>query len=309
MNCFVTGGSGFIGSHLCEELSQEHKVVTLVRDLFPTDTLWGKWLSKALNRTTIVLGDILNLKTLNRIVADYEINTVIHCAAQAIVSTAQKDPVSTFQINVEGTVNLLEACRQLDVPTIYVQSTDKVYGNRMDAEESHPLVSTGIYETSKALEDLAAQAYAETYGLNVIIGRACNTFGFDMAKRIISNTIRSCIKGKPPIIYQGEETLRQYIYVTDLISAILHLTDTPKEKGKASIFNIGTDDVLTQEEVVQRICRYFPLTPRLVKREEPLKEISRQSLNWTRLRETGWKPQYTFEDGIKLTIENFQKYG
>jgi CDP-glucose 4,6-dehydratase len=304
MNVLVTGGTGFIGSHLCNALDTENKVVILVRDIH-RDTAWESWLTEALKKTTLVLGDLLNINTVRRTLADYEINTVYHLAAQAIVATAQRDPASTFQINVQGTVNLLEACRQLDIPSIYIQSTDKVYGNRMNAQESDPLVSTGIYETSKVLQDFTAQSYAETYGLNIIIGRACNVYGFDMAKRIIPNTIRSCIRGEPPIIYEAEETLRQYIYATDLTRAIHHLIGTRKN----GIFNIGTEVLLTQEEVVRRICRYFPLTPRLVKREKPLKEISRQSLNWTRLKETGWIPEYTFEDGIEETIHKFEQYG
>jgi len=308
MNVFVSGGSGFIGSHVCQEFSQEHKIVTLVRDLFPTESPWGKWLSKALSRTTIVLGDMLNLKTLNRIVADYGINTVIHCAAQAIVSTAQKDPVSTFETNVQGTVNLLEACRRCDVQTVYVVSTDKVYGERLRADELDPLVSTGIYETSKVAEDLAAQAYARTYGLKIIIGRACNTYGFDLAKRIIPNTIRNCFKGEPPVIYEGENTVRQYMYVSDHVKAMLHLISRTHEEYPA-IFNVGTEDILTQEQVVKRICNYYPLTPRVVKREKPLKEIGSQSLDWTKLKETGWQPKYTFADGIEETTLKYDEYG
>jgi nucleoside-diphosphate-sugar epimerase len=308
-NVFVTGGTGFIGSHLCQKLSQKHGTVTLMRDLFPTGTPWGKWVSLALNKTTVALGDILNYSTLRRVLADYSIHTVYHLAACAVVSTAQKDPCGTFQTNVVGTVNLLEACRQLDIPTVYVQTTDKVYGETMGAKEEDPLVSSGgVYESSKACQDFAAQTYAETYGLNVIIGRPCNTFGFDMAKRIIPNTIRSCMRGELPIIYEGENSVRQYIYVEDLTDAILHLTLRLNLKGKLNVFNVATDNVLTQEQVVKKICNYFPLTPRIVKREKPIKEIYRQSLDWTKLKETGWTPRYSFEDGIKETIHKFDEY-
>jgi CDP-glucose 4,6-dehydratase len=310
VNVFCTGGSGFIGSHLCQKLSEKNQVVTIVRDLFPTQTPWGKWLSEALNRTQIVLGDILNIQTVKRLMAEYDIDTVTHFAAQAIVKTAQKDPSGTFQTNVQGTVTLLEACRQLGIPTIYVQSTDKVYGERMDAIETDPLVSTGPYETSKACADLTAQSFMETYGMNIIIGRPCNTYGYDMAKRIIPNTIKACLNGEPPIIfesekYEGEKTIRQYIYVEDLVDAIQFLI----AKAQKGIYNIGTDDILTQEEVVKNICKYFPLTPRLMKRDKPIKEIQKQTVNWSKLENLGWQPKHTFDEAIQKTIGRFTKYG
>jgi CDP-glucose 4,6-dehydratase len=305
-NIFVTGGSGFIGSHVCQKLSEKNQVVTLVRDLFPTTTPWGKWLSEALNRTQIVLGNILNYSTLRRVLADYSIDTVYHLAACAVVSTAQKDPCGTFQTNVVGTVNMLEACRQLDIPAIYIQSTDKVYGERMDATEADPLVSTGPYETSKACADLTAQSFMETYGMNIVIGRPCNTYGYDMAKRIIPNTIKACLKGEPPIIYEGEEkAVRQYIHVCDLVSAILFLI----RGNHRGIYNIGTDDVKTQDEVVRQVCRFFPMSPRYMKRDKPIKEITQQTIDWTKIRNLGWVANLYFTDGIKLTIDAFSKYG
>lgn len=300
-NVLVTGGTGFIGSHLVKELCERHKVVVLVRDAVPS-----KWLTEALRNCVQVRGDILDQNLLRRLIAEYDIDQVYHMAAQAVVSVAQKDPFGTFQTNVLGTVNLLEACRQTDVGKLFVLSTDKTYGERLDAEEEDPLVSSGIYETSKATQDLATQAYVNTYGLNIVIGRSCNVYGYDRASRIVSNTIRRALKGEAPIIYEGEEeTVREYIYVSDLVGAIKFLM----EKQEKGIFNIATDTILSQEMVVRKICNYFPLTPRLVKREKPIKEIQKQSLNWDKLKALGWRPRYTFEQGIQETIKKFQEYG
>jgi nucleoside-diphosphate-sugar epimerase len=200
---------------------------------------------------------------------------------------------------------MLEACRQLDIPAIYIQSTDKVYGERMDATETDPLVSTGPYETSKACADLTAQSFMETYGMNIVIGRPCNTYGYDMAKRIIPNTIKACLKkGEPPIIYQDEKTIREYVYVEDLADAILFLTS----RNQKGIYNIGTDDILTQEEIVKNICKYFPLTPKLARRIPP-KEIQKQTVNWSKLENLGWQPKHTFDEAIQKTIGRFTKYG
>lgn len=298
MNVLVTGGTGFIGSHLVKELSQKARVIVIVRDVIPS-----KWLNHALFFNVQVRGEILDVNLLRRTLAEYSIDQVIHCAAQAIVSTALKEPFGTFQTNIQGTVCLLEACRQADTENIYVQSTDKIYGERMGAKETDPLVSTGIYETSKAAEDLVAQAYMNTYGMKITIGRPCNVYGYDEASRIVSNTVRACLKNEAPIIFEGEQTVREYIYVEDLVSAITFLM------GEHGTFNIGTDDILTQEQVVREICAPFSLTPRMVKREKPLKEIQRQTINWDKLKALGWKPAYTFENGIKETVHKFMEYG
>jgi nucleoside-diphosphate-sugar epimerase len=302
LNLLITGGTGFIGSHLVKALCEKNRVVVIVRDFVPSS-----WLNEALTKCVGVRGDILDQNLIRRTLAEYKIERVIHCAAQAIVSTALKDPYGTFQINIQGTVCLLEACRQADVESVYVQSTDKVYGERMDATEEDPLVSTGIYETSKVAEDLISQAYMNTYGMKILIGRPCNVYGYDQASRIVSNTVRSCLKDEQPIIFAGENTVRQYIYVDDLLRAITFLMD----KAKTGIFNIGTDDVLTQEEVVQRICKLFafPPTPRTVKRDKPIKEIQRQTISWNKLRDLVWEPQYLFETGVKQTIKKYQEYG
>jgi len=301
MNAFITGATGFIGSHLCTKLKKTSKVVALFRDIYPSP--WGDWLKEALSDCVLIRGDILDEKLIRRIIADYEPVQVYHLASQAIVKTAIKDPTNTFETNIMGTVNILEACRQVDVDKLMVMSTDKVYGNKMSATEDDPLVSTGIYETSKACQDLVAQAYMKTYDIPMVIPRSCNCYGYDLAPRIVTNTIRACMRGDPPIIYEGEETNRQYIYVEDLCEALAHLMKHPTYKG---IYNIATDDILTQKQVVETICRFFPISPQLVKREKPILEIRSQSM---KAHTFGWSPKYTFEKGIQATIERFQKYG
>jgi len=302
---FVTGGSGFIGSHLVNELKNENEVVVLIRDIPPIlKSPWGRWLSEVFERCTIVLGDILNGRLLRRVLAEYHIQQVYHLAAQAIVSTALKDPFGTFQTNVLGTVNVLEACRQVGVDKVLVMSTDKVYGNRMNAVETDPLVSTGIYETSKACQDLVAQAFNHTYTSNVLIARACNCYGFDFSPRIISNTIRACLRGESPIIFEGEKTLRQYIYVVDLCEALIHLMKHTPYRG---IYNIATPDILSQEQVVRTILTFFPNLKLKYEKREPFKEIQSQSMVCSNF---GWKPRYSpFHEGIRETIERFRRWG
>lgn len=308
MNILVTGGTGFVGSHLAQSLNfpgEKNRVVVLMRDLHTG--AWGSWLAQALYGCTVVQGDVLDEKLLRRIITDYQIEQVYHLACQAIVSAALKNPISTFEINAVGTANLLEVCRQAkDDMQILVASTDKVYGdNKMNAKETAPLGTTiGIYESSKAAQDIIAQSYMTTYGLNVKISRAGNIYGYDLSPRIIPNTIKSCLQSKPPVIFEGQEdTVRQYVFVTDVVNA-LKLIMT-KQRG---IFNIGTPDILTQEEVVLKISDYFHLAPKYVKRE-PIREIQQQSVNWDLLTAAGWAPKFTFDQGLKWTVEAFKKYG
>jgi nucleoside-diphosphate-sugar epimerase len=305
LKILVTGASGFIGSHLVKKLiGNGHEVVVLVRDALPSP--WANWLNEALKGTVQIRGDILDVGILRRTVSDYECEAIFHLAAQAVVRKAQADPSTTVQTNVLGTLNVLEVARQLDIPFTYIMSTDKVYFEGMDKKEEDALQAGEIYGTSKAMADLLSQSYAKTYGLKIAIGRACNCYGYDPSPRIIPNTIKSCLKGESPIIYLGEETLRQYIYVNDLVTAIIHLA----ENTLTGIYNIATDDILTQEQVVLKILENFPtIKPKYVQREKPIKEIQKQSMNWNKIKNTGWKPKYSFEAGIKETIQKFKTYG
>ena len=306
----ITGGTGFIGSHLAKKLSEteNNKVIVIQRDIIP-----NPWLVEALEKCTIVHGDMLDPAFLRRILSDYSINEIYHLAAQAVVSSANKDPYSTFNVNVMGTINLLEAVRQTNPEIkILVQSTDKVYGdNRMNMAESDPLLPTvGIYEVSKACEDWVVQAYANQYNLNMRITRPCNTYGYDITNRIIPNTIKSCLNGLAPLIFDGQEkTVRQYIYVSDVVDALILIMNQKLQSQEAVIFNVGTEDILTQEQVVKTIAENFNLGIRVVKRTTPLKEIEKQSVDYTKLKNLGWKPKYNFQTGITETITLFKMYG
>lgn len=300
-NVLVTGATGFIGSHLVEKLVKEgNDVVVLVRDILPSP--WVNWVKETLKDTTRVRGDILNLNLIKRILVEYEIDHVYHLAAQAIVRKAIKDPVNTYRINLVGTLNILEAARQVDTEKTIIMSTDKVFGERIAATHDDPVSAGGIYETSKACADLIAQSFLQTYGMKIAIARSCNAYGYDLSPRIIPNTIRKCLTHKDPIIYKGEKSYRQYIHINDLTDALIHLM-----KGEyVGLFNIATPDILTQEEVVLEILSHFKhLRPKYIERENPPKEIKTQSMILT---DFDWKPKITFAHGIKMTIDAFRKW-
>jgi CDP-glucose 4,6-dehydratase len=299
MRILVTGSTGFIGSHLCSELKKEHQVVALVRDVLPS-----KWLEEALDGCVKVRGDVTDFHLLRRALNQYEIEQVYHLAAQSIVKTAHRDPIGTFKTNVMGTVTLLEACRQIGVSKVLIQSTDKVYGNQMEATVNSRLIPTEIYGTSKICADLVAQAFIKVYGMRVVVSRMCNVYGLDYSNRIIPNTVRACLQGQPPIVYKNDESKRQYIFIDDAVRALRFLMES---EGTEGVYIIATRDIKTQEEVVREVLKHFPsLEPKYVERPE-LKEIYSQSMmvtSWP----PHWEPKVSFEDGIKLTIERFNRY-
>lgn len=298
MSVLVTGASGFVGAHLSNRLiEQKVKTVALLHDCVE----WNKWVKQSLKSAFKVHGDIRNLHFLKRVISHYEVNTVYHLAALSIVKHAWKDPLNFFDVNVLGTANVLEACRQLDVEHVLVQSTDKVYGNTVDAEITSELKPTEPYGSSKICTDIAAQTWGLTYGMNIVISRCCNIYGYDWNNRIIPNTIRTCLLGQPPIIFNNDNSKRQYIYIEDVLNALQYLIT---QKG---VYNVASDTVLDQEQVVLNILKFFPsLKPKYVEKPS-LQEIKNQSLK-VNISPSRWKPQISFQEGIRRTISDFRSY-
>ncbi|NLB61444.1 MAG: NAD-dependent epimerase/dehydratase family protein, partial [Clostridiales bacterium] len=164
-NVFITGATGFLGSYLAKSLvNRGANVVALKRDEVPKSNLYR---SDEYKEITFVAGELTDLPTLERVIAEYEIDTVFHIAAQAIVGVANRSPVSTFESNIKGTWSVLEACRKNPlVKRIVVASSDKAYGDQkqLPYDESMPLQGKHPYDVSKSCTDLLAQAYHNTYG-------------------------------------------------------------------------------------------------------------------------------------------------
>ena len=215
---FVTGGSGFVGSWLVKRLLDAGAdVVCLVRDWIPQSELVRKnWIEQ----TKVVRGDVHDRDLMERVLGEFEIDTVIHLAAQTIVTIANRNPISTFETNIAGTWNLLEACRRSpSVQQIVVASSDKAYGDQklLPYDENAPLEGQHPYDVSKSAADLIAHTYATSYGLPVAITRCGNFYGGGDLNwnRIIPGTIRSVLRGQRPIIRSDGEYIRDYFYVED----------------------------------------------------------------------------------------------
>lgn len=293
----VTGATGFIGSHLVNELKKDNDVVSLTHH-----PVRGKWQEEALDGTIKTKVDIRCLKGLRRVIARYEVDRVYHTAALCKVKTAYKDPMSVYEVNVMGTVALLEACGALGVDRILVINTDKVYGEGMKLDESNPFVHNEPYATSKSCQGLIVDSCIDTYDMNIVMPHLCNVFGYDpYSNRIVPNTVKKCLNGQSPIIFTNDDSLREYIYIDDVVKILIDLM----EGELLSSVNIPTEWVYNQREVVRRVLGFFPdLEAEYAKVELP-PQIEEESLASKRIQ---WNLPRSFNEALAETVAKFRKY-
>jgi CDP-glucose 4,6-dehydratase len=310
----VTGATGLVGSWLVARLVEARAdVVCLVRDWVPQSELVR---SKQIEQVKVARGDVRDQAVLERILGEYEIATVIHLAAQTIVTIANRNPVSTFEANIGGTWALLEACRRSPrVAQIVLASSDKAYGDhtQLPYTEETPLVGRHPYDVSKSCADLIAQAYAVTYGSPVVITRCGNFFGGGDLNwnRIVPGTIRSIIRGERPVIRSDGKSIRDYFYVEDGAIAYMLLAEKlaaqPELKGRA--FNFSNEIQVTVRQLVDRISQLMGSKVEPDVRNEASNEISHQYLSAAAARkELGWAPQFSLDDGLARTIAWYRDF-
>src|SRR5258708_15046053 len=203
---------------------------------------------------------------MERVVREYEVDSVFHLDAQTIVGIANRNPVSTLQTNVGGTWSILEACRRSPlVKNIVVASSDKAYGDTEGRYgEDTPLRGQHPYDVSKSDADLIAQAYAVTYKLPVTITRCGNFYGGGDLNwnRIVPGTIRSVLRGQRPVIRSDGSPVRDYFYVEDGAAAYITLAEAaaanPELKGHA--FNFSNESDVTVLDVTPLILPFMPIS-------------------------------------------------
>lgn len=310
----VTGATGLIGGWLLEKLyGNDVDIITLVRDWVPR----SKFLSSKLsNHVTTVRGELADLSVLERIIAEYEIQTVFHLAAQTIVPIANKNPISTFESNIRGTWNILEACRHVkSVDSIVVASSDKAYGDAdvLPYKENLPLKAIYPYDVSKACADMLCQSYAATFDLPVAITRCGNFFGGGDLNwnRIIPGTIRSIINGQAPVIRSDGSLIRDYIYVEDAVSAYLMLAQKLAQNNelRGEAFNFSNETQKSVLELTNIIIQKMEskLNPEIKGNNRG--EIGAQYLDSSKARELlNWKPEFGLEIGLEKTIKWYKEY-
>jgi len=310
----VTGATGLLGSWLTRRLREAGAdVVCLVRDWIPQSELVR---TGTLNAVKVVRGDICDRDLVERTLGEYEINTVFHLAAQTIVGIANRNPVSTFESNIGGTWNVLEACRRSPlVKAVVVASSDKAYGDqeKLPYNEDTPLAGRHPYDVSKSCADLLAQAYGETYGLPVTITRCGNFYGGGDLNwnRIVPGTIRAVLRGERPVIRSDGQFIRDYFYVEDGAAAYMLLAEKllGNDKLRGQAFNFSNEIQVTVLELVSIILQKLnsSLTPEV--RNEASNEIRHQYLSAARARaELGWGPLFTLEEGLTSTIAWYREF-
>ncbi len=309
----VTGCTGFIGSRLTQELiRREAKVVGLIRDMIPNSPLFIKDSTNNLfNKLTLAFGKVEDLTTLKRIINEYSIDTIFHLAAQSLTNIANRDPIATFEANIRGTWNLLEASREIGgVTRIIIASSDKAYGDQeiLPYYETTPLKGEHPYDVSKSCVDLISRAYFVSYNLPVCITRCGNLFGGGDLNlgRIIPKTIISVLNDKPIVIRSDGSYTRDYFYVVDGVQAYLHLAEQMDRSdilGEA--FNFGTGVQLSVLEVVDQILNSMDRNDlEIIKLNQAQNEIKHQCLSIEKARTMlNWTPHYTFAESLKETIQ------
>lgn len=312
----ITGATGLVGGWLTKRLQDAGAdVVCLVRDWVPQCEAVR---CGALERAKVVRGDIADRALLERTLGEYEISSVFHLAAQTIVGTANRNPIFTFETNIAGTWNVLEACRRSPtVKAIVVASSDKAYGSQdiLPYAEDTPLAGRHPYDVSKSCADLISQAYGATYGLPVVITRCGNFYGGGDLNwnRIVPGTIRSILRGERPIIRSNGKFVRDYFYAEDgaaaymLIAEHLLSGDARLLCGKA--YNFSNELAVTVTDLVSLILNKMNSSLQPDIRNEASNEIEQQYLNAQRAREQfGWQPLFTLEEGLTETIHWYRQF-
>ena len=311
----VTGASGMVGSWLTQWLAGSGAyTVAFIADTDPQSELVR---SGTINKVSVVNGRLENYDDVERAINNHEVDSIFHLGAQPIVGAADRAPRHTFESNIQGTWNLLDACRVLSplVKRIVVASSDKAYGTQpilpytedMSMNGDHP------YEVSKSCTDLISATYARTYGTPVTIARCGNIYGGGDLNwnRIVPGTFRSLLRGEQPVLRSDGTFVRDYLHVDDIVSAYLTLgeqTDKPEFAGQG--FNFSDESPLTVMQIYKAICEAAGW-----KDTEPLilnaasSEIKDQYLDSTKAHNVlGWRASVTLEDGLKRSFDWYRNF-
>jgi len=302
-----------VGSWVVRRLLElDADVVCLLRDWVPESELVQ---ADLIGKTNLVRGDLQDQAVLERVLGEYEVDTVIHLAAQTIVGVANRNPISTFESNIAGTWRLLEACRRSpQVRQIVLASSDKAYGDQdvLPYTEATTLQGRHPYDVSKSCADLIAQSYAVTFGTPVAITRCGNFFGGGDLNwsRLVPGTIRAVLRGQRPVIRSDGKSVRDYFYVEDGAAAYLMLAE--RLAGDASLrgeaFNFSNGTPVSVLDLVERILRMMgSRLPPDVRNDAP-NEIPDQFLDAAKAQSTlGWRPAFSLDAGLRRTIDWYRK--
>lgn len=313
----ITGANGFVGSNLSKRLiAKGAKVIAFTRGgINPPSLLILENLVPKIYK--VEKGSLLNFERVNEVVSKNKIDYIFHLAAQPLIEVGRESPIQTFEVNIRGTWNTLEAARQNRVKKIVVASTTHVYGDNPNLpykEEYFPQPSRP-YETSKAAADLLAQSYADTYNLPVEIPRFVNLYGpgdFNFS-RIVPKVILSLLKKEDPEVWDLG-AVRDFLYIDDAIDGYLALVEKKLPDSKrVRVFNFGSGKPMSMIKLAKEILKVSgDKSLKLIIKETPKereKEIIKQYVSITKAKQLlGWKPKNSLEQGLKKTIGWYKRH-
>lgn len=311
-NILVSGGSGFLGDAIIKDLYQDknNNIVGIERDPHR---------GKGWKPYKILRGDITDFDFVRRVIADEEINEIYHCAANSIVRTCASDPITAYEINVMGTVKLLEAVRTVgmnNIRSIVISTSDKAMGHSPSPyTEESPLRPKYTYESTKSCQDIVAQNYFYNYGLPVKIARCSNIYGpgDPNLSRIVPNTILRLIKGQKALLNSGvKDYVREFIFIDDVVDAFKLIS---KRAAPGEIYCVGGTGKLTIQELIDTIILLIK-PDHLVNdndyieyfnKPDIFKEIEAQWIDASKLKALGWGTElYSLDEGLRRTIEYYR---
>ncbi|WP_071063691.1 NAD-dependent 4,6-dehydratase LegB [Andreesenia angusta] len=305
----VTGADGFIGSHLVEKLVSLGSEVTALAQYNSFNT-WG-WLDTVEDRirkeVKVVTGDIREYDGVKRVVKGQDV--VFHLAALIAIPYSYLSPMAYVRTNIEGTTNVLEACRDYDVGKIVHTSTSETYGTALyvPIDEKHPMQGQSPYSSSKIGADKMAESFYKSFDTPVATIRPFNTYGpRQSARAVIPTVISQILSGKKKIELGSLTPTRDFNYVKDTAEAFIKVAESDKTIGQ--VVNAGSNKEISIGDLVEKIIKISEKEVEIVYDEQRIRpeksEVNRLLADNSRIKElTGWKPSYTLDQGLKETIE------
>jgi CDP-glucose 4,6-dehydratase len=272
-------------------------------------------------RCVIAQADLVDYEAVVRVLNEHGVSSVFHLAAQTIVGTANRSPLSTFEANIRGTYVLLEACRAAGVvgqplEAVVVASSDKAYGehDELPYREDFPLRAAYPYDVSKACTDMLARSYAVTYGLPVAVTRLANVYGGGDVNwsRVVPDTARALAAGERPVIRSDGTPERDYLYIDDAVEAYLAVAASlEREEMAGRAWNAGCGKPVSVREIAERLARAAgkDVEPDIRGEGTPHGEIDRQWLDSTAIREElGWAPRVDLDAGLAMAWAWYERH-
>jgi len=296
----LTGGTGFLGTHLRNRFAANDVPVTLL--VRPGGSVTRR------DNETVVQGDVTTLEGISLNGVDH----VCHLAAQTDIETAIDDPVATWEVNATGTLNLLEAVRKNDIDRFLFASTASVYGppEYLPVDETHPMNPAEPYGASKLAADRLVHAYGQSYGLDVVVARLFNLFGPGQPRyNVVGHIIEQALDGD--VVELGNlSPSRDFLYVADAVDA---LSTVLSDGTRGEAYNVGSGTATRIGTLAEKICELVDEEVEIVSRADRQRdddvEIERHVADTTALRSLGWEPSVSMREGLLTTIKSFRSDG